>query len=164
MRSKKMISQFTHGCALAVALILFLSLIVAATGKIFYPHDLLLWLERGVGFFEVVVACLLLFFYRNWHMWAGMSLILASWAGYSLFWLFQKLPCSCLGTLMELPGGCTFSFDVFFFFAAMLLNYFLGIGKVAFYAVLCVSALVGVGGYFVGDWVYQTFLLAQLKT
>ena len=164
MRSKEKISQFTRGCALAIALTLFLSLMVAAIGKIFYPNNLLLQLDRGVGVFEVILACLLLIFYWYWETWAGMSLVLSGFAGYSLFWLIQKLPCNCLGKLVELPSGYTFTFDVFFFLAATALNYFLGVGIRALYVVLLVSALMGVVGYFVGDWVFQTFLVTQLNT
>ncbi len=162
MQARKDIPKPIRGFALATALILFLSLWVAAIGKIFYPNDFLVELDVGVGIFEVVLACLLLLFYRRWEIWAVVGIVLATWGGYSLFWLFQELPCSCLGKLMVLPTGFSFGFDVLFFAAAVLLSYFFGISRKVLYLFFAIAVLMGIAGYFFGKWIYQNYLITQM--
>lgn len=149
--------------AFFTALLLAIALVVAAISKIFYPDELLLpfWksLDLYVGSFEILFAIALLVFYKKPLMWGLTSLVLASWGGFSLFWYCVKLPCGCMGKLVELPRGTSFIFDLVFFGMGLFLMSRLGrfswsilIGGVVF---ACIS-------YLIAQWIYQVYVLSQV--
>ena len=121
----------------------------AAVGKIFFPRENLKIFEISVGVFETLVVFLLFLYYKRWETWLLVALLFASWAGYAFFWMHAKLPCSCMGTMVEFPASFTFALDCFFWGASMGLSHFLGANSKKIRMALIVSPAAGIGGYFI---------------
>jgi hypothetical protein len=149
--------------AFFIALLLALALVFAAIGKIFYPDELLLpfWkaLDFYVGCFEILFAIALVYFHRKPQMWGLTGLVLASWTGFSLFWYCVKLPCGCMGKLVELPNGITLAFDLIFLGMSLFLMSRLG----RFYWWIPITGVIcGLASYFLAEWIYQGYILSQV--
>src|SRR3990172_891780 len=152
----KKLMDNSYAIALAAALVLAFILITAAVGKIFYPSKLLARLDFVVGVFEICFTIMLIVGRRLWQVWIAAALIFASWLGYSVFWYYLELPCSCMGKLIELPKGFTIFLDLFFFFLSLWLAQLLGAKNKIIYLAFLLGFLFALMGAAFGDWVYTT--------
>ena len=138
-------------------------LLVAAIAKILRPWDLLVLIDRGGAVFEIFFAIALLLFNQRAWMWLFSSVVFANWAGYSLFWTIQELPCTCMGTLVEVPRGFFLGLGLIFFVSSILLAYFHSWNKQEITWFLLFSLVFGVFGYFFGKWAYIEYVLPTLS-
>lgn len=126
-------------------------LIIAATGKIFFPIASLIILERGVGVFEFLF-CLVIFFFRNhWQMWLAAAVIFGGWEGFALFWLIAKLPCNCMGAMLPIPTELSFALDFILYFGSLLLGVLLGAKKEYVYLSFLLSLFAALVGFAFAD-------------
>jgi hypothetical protein len=84
-----------------------------------------------------------------------VAIILGGWIGYSFFWLLAKLPCGCMGKMLDLPTGTTFGFDLIFFVISLVLMTKL---KRFSYWVLILAGVAGVIGYAGASYLFNTQL------
>jgi hypothetical protein len=141
--------------AFLIAFLLALVLLVAALAKIISPEYQIKNLDLAVGIFEILVALTTLIFCRKKWLWLGVALILASWSGMALFWTVHDLPCGCFGSLDSLPRGTTLIFDLLFWIFALFLSAFLGASRKTLIALILLSTLLLLCGYFFGEWTYN---------
>lgn len=140
--------------ALVSALFFSCVLLIAAIAKIFYPIQMPPpWktLSFIVAGFELLFAACVLRYYSFARMWSVVAIVTAGWAGYSFFWLLAKLPCGCMGKMLDLPSGMTFSFDLIFLCISLIL---ITKFKRFSYATLGLAAIVGLLGYFAASCLF----------
>ncbi len=147
--------------ALIAAVIIAIVLLTAAFAKMFYPSAAHPWLDRIVAVFELIFVIALLYFNRKALMWTVSSLVFFLFSGYALHWMIHGLPCSCMGKLVKLPNGVSFTIDVIFVGVSLFLAYSLGLPKQRFRLLPLVGLAMMVVGYFAACGVYA-MLKAQL--
>lgn len=89
--------------------LIFFILCVASIVKIVYPSPVLKDFYFIIGVFELLLGAGVLIFSHRWETWALLALIFTAWGGYSLYSTIFGLPCSCLGAVVTLPRGVSFS-------------------------------------------------------
>jgi hypothetical protein len=141
-----------------IAILLF----ATAVAKLLHPWDMVAIIDRGGAVFEIFFASALLIFHQRSWMWLASSLVFAAWAGYSFFWTIQHLPCSCMGTLVEVPRGFFFGLDLVFCAGSLMLAYYMNRSKKEIYWYLLFSLVMGVMGFIFGRWVYEEYVLPNL--
>jgi len=143
----KALRAIIFGFSLFVGIIL----LVAATGKIFFPVPSFVILERFVGLFEVLF-CLVIFFLRNrWQLWLAAAVIFAGWEGFAFYWIKVKLPCPCMGAMLPMPKGFAAILDLIFYFGSYALAALLGAKRKFIYLSLISSLLAGLIGFAFAD-------------
>lgn len=138
--------------AFIVAIVLAIVLLLSALGKILYPLDIpnpWKMISLWIAIFEIFFAFLLVRFYYVPGLWNFTAFILAGWGGYSLFWCIAKLPCGCMGKMLNLPNGSTLGFDIFFLSLSLFLAAKLS-RRLSFLLFLA-SAIAAIIGYFIAS-------------
>lgn len=64
-----------------------------------------------VGGLEAILAVALMVYRDSWRVWTLLTLMLATWSGFSFYTTFFGLPCSCLGSIFLLPRGISLSLN-----------------------------------------------------
>lgn len=143
-----------RGAAVAAG-VLAVVFLVAAVGKLFFPEPMPQpWdsMSRMVAVFELVFALVVLRYYARSMAWAAVCVVMGGWSGFALYWLFVKLPCGCMGKMLDLPSGMTFAFDLIFF--ALSLNLMKRLGR--FYTWGLIGAgIAGIVGYVIAGVVFE---------
>jgi hypothetical protein len=147
--------------ALFFACVIAAVLTIAAWGKFFYPAELLIIFERWVGGAEVLFLLAILIFRKKWVFWLFTATIFASWCGYALYWYFLELPCSCMGTMLNIPTAFTMFLDALFFSWSLLSAYLLGAPPRWIAIGLISSVIASFIGYAIAHWVYMAFVHAS---
>lgn len=142
----------------ASAVIIGLVLLTAAICKFIYPWEVVHHLEKSVAAFELVFVLALACFFRKTWIWLFSSQVFAAWAGYSLFWIFQALPCSCMGRAFELPKGVLFGADILFFALSLWVASKLGSSKHKILFFLGLGLVLAILGFFFGKWVVDHYI------
>lgn len=88
-----------------LALVMVIVLVVAAAIKIMHPSELLHTFFFIISIVEMALALVVTFFWNRWQIWAFLTLVFATWGGYSLYAAIFGLPCFCLGVAVNLPRG-----------------------------------------------------------
>jgi hypothetical protein len=163
---KKKIKTVSQGAliervTLVAALVTALILAAAAYGKFFYPVEALKTFDRAVSGFEVLFILFILMFRRRFAMWCAASVIFAAWGGYALFWCKLEVPCSCMGTLVEIPSLLSICVDGVLLIVSLGLSYLLGAGRQKLYLCVLLSSLAVLVGYSMAEWIYETWSLAR---
>ena len=157
--SDKRLSGFALGIALFISIILLL----AAYSKFFYPSPKLKMLDQWVSLFELGVIAALFIFRKYWLMWLVVSLVFAAWSGYALYWFNLKLPCNCLGSLIEVPSAFSFTLDIIFFVLSLSMAYFYGATRALLYLTLLGAFLASFIGHGCAEWVFFRQILGMKK-
>ena len=130
-------------------------LAIAACGKMFYPSEYLKALDRWISAFEILFLFAIVFFRRRWQLWLAASSVFAAWGGYALYWCCVKLPCACMGKMLNIPSGISIAFDMIFFASSLFIAYLLG-GRLRWiYLSLITGCLAVLAGYVFAGWVYR---------
>lgn len=145
--------------ALATSLIISLILIMAAYGKFFYPKEFVKQIDFAVSIFEIFFVVLILLLHRRWEMWFGTSWVFAAWSGYAFYWYCLKLPCSCMGTMLDIPTALSLGLDVLFFSLSLGLALFLGAKRSCVYLNALCGFLFCLCGYASAEWIYLKMIL-----
>lgn len=88
-----------------IATLISLILVSAALLKWLFPPVRVSSFYVWVGGIEIVLAVALWAYRLSWRIWAVLVLVLAIWAGFSLYTTIFGLPCSCLGSALPVPRG-----------------------------------------------------------
>lgn len=64
-----------------------------------------------IGGLEIVIAGALILYHHFWRAWTLLTLLLSVWLGFSFYTTLFGLPCSCLGSAIDLPRGLTLSIN-----------------------------------------------------
>lgn len=146
--------------ALFFAFVMAAVLAVAAWGKFFYPAELLKVFDRWVAGAEVFFLLAIFIFRKKWFLWLLAAAVFASWCGYAIYWHFLELPCSCMGTMLNIPTAFTIFLDALFFSSSMLAAYLLGARPGWMGIGLISAAIAGGTGYAVAHWIYMAWVYA----
>ncbi len=149
--------------ALVVSICIAITLLVAAASKFFYPSPKLKQLDQWVSLFEVGVVLFLLILRKRSWMWLLMACLFAAWAGYALYWFNLKLPCNCLGALIEFPSIFSFSLDILFFLVSLRMASLLGTTRSLLYLTVLLGCLFSLTGYGFAEWVFYRKILDMKK-
>jgi hypothetical protein len=103
--NKKLFTPVTVASCIA------LILIGAAVMKWLFPAARDANLFFILGGIELVLAVGLVLFASSWQVWVMLALIVAAWAGFSLYTTVFGLPCGCLGGAFEFPRGTTLALN-----------------------------------------------------
>lgn len=142
-------------CSILISLLLG----AAAFGKIFFPAELIQPFDRTVGALECVLLITLLFLrYTPW-IWLTAACIFAAWGGYALFWYFLELPCSCMGTKLNIPTCYAILLDVLFCFASFTFAKWLGAKKAWIVFCIFVCVCTATIGYIAAGWIYKNWIV-----
>jgi hypothetical protein len=134
-------------------------LAVAAYGKIFYPTEVLKTLDRCVGSFEILFFLIVFYLRRHWQMWAAAAVVFGSWSGYALYWYRLKLPCLCMGEMLDIPTAFSVSLDLFFIAVCLFVSRLLGArGSWIYFSVLSICFAL-LAGYAFADWIYVSVIV-----
>lgn len=98
-KSRSTVKYFFTAAFIAIFLLL------SAILKWLYPpakNPVLYGLAGGV---EAALGLLLLIKYYSWRIWVVLALVVSIWMGFSLFAAVFGLPCSCMGSAIDLPRG-----------------------------------------------------------
>jgi hypothetical protein len=136
-------------------------LLVAAYGKFFYPLENLKIFDRGVSGLEILFVLGISLFRKKWWVWLGAAMIFAAWLGYAMYWSYLQLPCSCMGSMVEMPSGLSVSLDACFFIASLTMGFLLGAQRDSLYLTVLLSCLFALVGYALADWIYQELILKE---
>jgi hypothetical protein len=136
---------------------LFLSsfILIAACGKLLSPGERLPFMDYAISFFELIlIGCLAAF--RKWvDMWLVAGLIFATWGGYSLFWTWAVLPCSCMGTAITLPNGFTLMIDALFFILSISMAFLLGANRRRLFLTGVNALIFFSAGFGFAEWIFH---------
>lgn len=148
-------SAVAEKIALYASLVIACVLAIAAFGKMFYPSEYLKTLDRWISVFEILLLFTIVIFRRRWQLWLTGSSIFAAWGGYALYWCCVKLPCACMGKMLNLPSAISISLDVIFFVASLGIAYLLGCRLRWIYLSLITGSLAILAGYVFASLVYK---------
>jgi len=154
MKQSKLFS--VNWLVLIVSLLIGAVLALAAWGKLFYPAKLLKTLDQWIGVFEIVFLLAMILLRKQRWLWLGASNIFAAWGGYAVYWCCLKLPCNCMGAMLNIPSVLSISMDLVFYAACLALSFFLGTTRVQLYLSILCSFMMALVGYAFADWIYQT--------
>ncbi len=76
-------------------------------------------LDFAVAAAEFALVVIVLAFHRTRAVWLLVSLVFATFTGYSVQRLLNGLPCGCFGDLWHPPDGLTVGLDIFFVIAGL---------------------------------------------
>lgn len=138
---------------LSVAIFISVFLATAALGKFLYPAPSNPKFDMWVSGIEALLIAPLMLFRMRWQMWCAASQMFAFYAGYSVFWLMNKLPCGCMGAKWQFPTSLSFSLDVLFFFFSMSMAQYLYVSRKATYAAILSGAVVAFLAYGFAEWI-----------
>jgi hypothetical protein len=144
--------------ALGAALFIGIILLVAAYGKLFYPAQFLVILERSISVIEILFLGAIFFFRKDWLTWLIAAVVFAAWFGYALFWYTLKLPCNCMGTLFSIPTAVLIILDFLLFALCMFVGYLLGAERKYLHLSLIGCLLMGFAGFAFAELVYHWFI------
>lgn len=151
LKSRSVAEKIALYASIATAIVLS----IAAWGKMFYPSEYLITLDRWISVFEILFLLAIVLFRKRWQMWLIASMVFSAWGGYALYWWSVQLPCSCMGRMLNIPSAISMSFDVVFFASSLVITYLLG-GRLSwiYFGILsgCMAILVGFG---FADWIYK---------
>ncbi len=149
------LKRMTLGFSLFVSCVL----VMAACGKLFYPAEFVKNLDRWVGSFELIFILLILCSRNFFALWLFASYVFAAWGGYVLYWYFLKLPCHCMGAMLNIPTLLSILVDILFCALSLILAHLLGAKRKWIYlsALFCLMAM-GIG-YFFGSYVYENVVV-----
>jgi hypothetical protein len=147
--------------ALILAIVISIVLLIAAYGKFFHPLKALGAFDKGVSIFEVLLVALIIFFRKNWRMWLVVAVIFAAWCGYAIYWYNLQLPCSCMGSMVEIPTPISVSLDVIFCAASLGMSRLLGATRRELYLTLLIAFFLALVGYAFADYIYHSFILGH---
>ncbi len=145
--------------ALALALIIGIILLIAAYGKFFYPVEHLKYFDGWIGGLEIAFAIAIIWLRKNWWAWIAMGLMFAAWCGYATFWYYLKLPCHCMGTMVEISTKLSIIIDLAFLLLSLIMSFLLGARFRYLYLTLLIALLMFLAGDTFADWSYQKFIL-----
>ncbi|GEM_PF-3341708 len=137
-------------------------LAVAAWGKIFYPSEYLKTLDRWTSVFEIIFLFTIVIFRKRRQLWLLASSIFAAWGGYALFWCCVKLPCACMGKMLNIPSAVSISLDALFFILSLFVSCLLGSQLRSICWGLIAGCLAILAGYAFASLVYEKIFLASL--
>lgn len=149
---------------LVSALVIAVVLLAAAACKLIYPWEIILSIERMAAGFEVILAIALICFFQKRWIWLFSSQVFAALGGYSFFWLFQTVPCTCMGRVIELPKGVFLGIDVIFFITCLWMAHLLGASKQRIRFCLGSALVLAIGGLLFGNWVVSHYITPLFKT
>ena len=152
-------ARIAQRIAFLVALCIAIVLATAAIGKFFYPTEFFKIFDQIISGVEVVFICIIFFFRKNWKTWVGASLLFSVWSGYALFWYCLKLPCGCMGSMLNIPTLLSITLDGLFFTSSLFMSYLLGANKQTLYLSFLVGLFLSLGGFALGEAVYRYFVL-----
>lgn len=148
----------TERIALFFSLVIGLVLMVAAWGKFFYPAEFVKTLDQWVSGFEVLFLATIIIYRNRWQLWTVSSVVFASWCGYALYWYFLKLPCSCMGTMLDIPTALSISIDLLFFLSSLSIASLLGVGAKGIYCIVLLALMAGLIGYAFADAAFHSIV------
>lgn len=148
-----------HKLGLIVAFAIGIILVVAAYGKFFHPLENLKIFDRWVSILEILFVPVIFFFRKRSAMWLSAAAIFAAWCGYASFWCCLQLPCSCMGSLIEMPTTLSIFLDVLFFSLSLVMGFLLGAARAHVYLALLAACFTSLAGYAFADFIYQSFVL-----
>lgn len=156
----KAASGSSRAPAFVVALAVCLILQFAAVSKILGPNPKVLLLQPGqygltngllldyaAGAAELVVVLFLMAWHRCRGVWPLVSMMFASFAGYSYYWTARGEKCGCFGSLWQPPIGVTLAIDIAVMLLALLVGAGLRLGKAAIVLTLILNVGLGYAGY-----------------
>ena len=144
--------------ALYSSIVIACVLAIAAFGKMFYPSEYLKTLDRWISAFEILLLFIIVIFRRRRQLWLTASSIFAAWGGYALYWCCVKLPCACMGKMLNIPSAISISLDAIFFVLSLCIAYLLGCRLRWIYLSLITGSLSILGGYVFAGLVYKQVL------
>ncbi len=154
-----LVPKTAHGIALTCAVCIGLVLLIAAMGKMLYPVEALKSFDQVVSAIEFLILGLVLYFRVQWKMWAGCAGMFSAWGGYAAFWYFLELPCSCMGTALQIPTLFSLLLDVLFFALSFGTAFLLGAKKQVLYTVFLGCLFLSLAGFAFAEQVYRYFIL-----
>lgn len=119
-------------------------------------------LDRYTSYFEIAFIGVLCFFHLHSAMWLIAAALFASWGGYATYWLCLKLPCGCVGTLIDLPSLYALSLDAAFFVISCSAALLLGVARSVLYLGVLIGCLCALIGYAFADFVLVKLLLGMI--
>ncbi|HEY2810033.1 MAG TPA: hypothetical protein VGJ00_01380 [Rhabdochlamydiaceae bacterium] len=155
-----------HSAALKRAtllIVIFISIFlgIAAYGKFFFPSEKLKQLDFLTSCFEVAIIILLFAFRGYFLTWLMACVLFAAWGGYSLYWCVLKLPCGCVGSLMQFPTAYALALDALFFILSFTLAYLLGAFRPLLYLTVVCCLLFSLIGYVFAESVFYQDILGM---
>ena len=150
--------------AALLSTVIFISIFLAfaAYGKFFYPSIHIEQLDRWTSYFEIAFIVVLFVFRLERVMWLMAAPLFASWGGYAAYWLCLKLPCGCLGTLIQFPSVYALSLDLLFLMVSCGAALLLGATRTLVYLSLLIGCLCALIGYAFADFVFIKLLLGMI--
>jgi hypothetical protein len=145
--------------SLGLSLLISVILIIAIYGKLLYPKEDLKVLDRIVSVFEIVLIVILIAYHNHVYTWLLAASLFACWFGYSLFWYLLKLPCSCMGNLINVPSIFSMVIDAGIVVLSLALAVFLGARKDSVFLSMLVGLMLSLIGYACADWVYLNLVV-----
>lgn len=145
--------------ALFLALLIAFVLSFAAWGKFFYPTEAVKSLDQWVSGFEVLFLLSIILFRKHWQLWMLSSAVFSGWCGYALYLFYLKLPCACMGKMLNIPTISSITIDLVFFTSSLSLAYLLGAGFKWIYLCILTGFMATLIGYAFAERIYLDFLL-----
>ena len=142
------------------ALIISSILLVAAFGKIVFPPSFLKIFFCGIGFFEIFLGFILLFFHRYFQIWCILASVFALWGGYAMFWAMVGLPCACFGKIMEISPKISLLLDLIFFTLSLYMAYYLGLSPSKGRLLVVLSIFFAMVGFLAG-YAINNFIIVE---
>lgn len=147
--------------ALILAIVISIVMLIAAYGKFFYPLKTLGSFDKWVSILEVLLVALIILFRKSRFLWLVIAVVFAAWCGYAIYWYNLQLPCSCMGSMVEIPTPLSISFDVIFCVASLGMSSLLGAGRRSLFLTVLIALFMALVGYAFADWVYHGFILGK---
>ncbi len=147
--------KISLGFALCIASVL----AITAFAKLLYPSEYLKTLDLWIGSFEGVFLAAILLFRKKWPLWVFSALVFALWSGYAFFWFRVKLPCGCMGSMLNIPTAFSIAVDVLFFSSCIGMGLLLGASRQWIYLSVLLGFILSMAGFAIAEWVYQGFVL-----
>lgn len=148
-----------EGIALFCAVCIALVLLIAGMGKMLHPVEALESFDQIVSVLEFILLGMVLYFRNHFLTWMLCACIFSSWGGYAAFWYFLELPCSCMGTALQIPTILTLLMDVLFFSVSLCVASFLGAKRDILYSAFLVCLFLSLAGFAFAEQIYRYFIL-----
>jgi hypothetical protein len=154
----KKASENSQRIALCLALIIAFVLSFAAWGKFFYPAEAVKSLDQWVSGFEVLFLLSILLFRKHWQLWMLSAAVFSGWCGYALYLFDLKLPCACMGKMLNIPTIFSITIDLVFFTSSLSLAYLLGARFKWIYFCILTGFMAALIGYASAERIYHSIL------